>query len=187
MNTIETIFNQHMETVKNTIDSSYLKELRIATDMIKDTLKNGGKVLIAGNGGSAADAQHFSAELIGRFLKEREAFPAIALSTDSSILTCVSNDYSYDVVFSRQISGLAKEGDLFIGFSTSGNSQNIIEAMNQSKKQNVKTIGFLGRDGGKIKALCDIALVVPEQVTARVQEIHLLSYHIICSLLDDEM
>ena len=169
------------------LNSSYIDELDEAAKCLVQALENGNKILIAGNGGSAADAQHFAAELVGRFLKERQGLPAIALTTDTSILTSVGNDYAFSKVFSRQIEALAKEGDIFIGISTSGNSGNIIEAVEQAKKMNVKTIGFLGKDGGKLKDLCDQSLIVPCTTTARVQEAQELTYHIICEIIDEKL
>ena len=145
---------------------------------------NGNKILIAGNGGSAADAQHFAAELVGRFMTERKGLPAMALTTDTSIITSIANDYDYNRIFSRQIEALANEGDIFVGISTSGNSANIIEAVNEAKEKGVKTIGFLGKDGGKLKELCDMVLLVPNNATARVQEAQELSYHLICQVVD---
>jgi len=153
--------------------------------MITSAIKNGNKVLLAGNGGSAADAQHIAAELSGRFVKNRKALPGIALTTDTSALTAIANDYGYEHVFSRQVEALAQPGDLFIGISTSGNSQGILNALEAAKKINCKTLGLSGRDGGKMNGLCDLNIVVPADVTARIQEVHILIGHILCKAVDD--
>ena len=149
-----------------------------------ETLKSGHKILIAGNGGSAADAQHFAAELVGRFETERKGLPAIALTTDTSVLTSVVNDYSANRIFSRQVEALANEGDLFIGISTSGNSENVIEAVKTAKEKNVYCIGWLGKDGGKLKDECDLSLIIPSKTTARVQEMHVMCIHVTCAFVD---
>ena len=150
-----------------------------------NTLKNGNKIFIAGNGGSAADSQHFSAELTGRFKKERVSLPAIALTTDTSALTAIGNDYGYEYVFSRQLEGLGKEGDVFIGISTSGNSKNIIEAIKKAKEKNIKVITLLGKDGGKMKNAGDINIIIPSNNTPRVQEMHIMVLHMICQIIDE--
>ncbi len=150
-------------------------------------LKNGGKIMFCGNGGSAADSQHLAAELTGRFVHDRRPLAAIALSTDSSALTCIGNDYSFDEVFARQVAGLGRAGDLLIGISTSGNSRNVIRAFEEAKKLGIQTIGLLGRDGGLIRSLCDRSIVVPSTVTARIQECHILIGHTICGLIEQEM
>ena len=149
-------------------------------------LKNKQKILIAGNGGSAADAQHFSAELTGRFKKERISLPSIALTTDTSALTAIGNDYGYEYVFSRQLEGLGNDGDIFIGISTSGNSQNIIEAIKKAKEKNVKVITLTGKDGGQMKHLGNINIVIPSYETPRIQEMHIMILHMICALIDQE-
>ena len=152
-----------------------------------DCLKSGGKVMACGNGGSAADAQHFAAELIGRFEREREELAAIALTTDSSILTAVGNDYSYDDIFSKQVRGLGKKGDILLGISTSGNSKNVVKAIEAAKKMGIKIIAFTGNGGGKIATLLDqddIHLCVPSTRTARIQETHLVLLHGLCDGVD---
>ena len=174
-----------IDNLKQLMDEKYLCVLETIVNETIDVLRQDKKILIAGNGGSAADAQHFAAELVGRFETERRGLAAIALTTDSSILTSVSNDYSYLSVFSRQIQAIASEGDLFIGISTSGNSENIIRAMEEAKKRKVHTIGFLGKDGGVLKDLCDFALIAPSNQTARIQEMYELCIHMICSFIDD--
>lgn len=153
--------------------------------MITETVLKGNKLLIAGNGGSAADAQHIAAEFTGRYVKERKALPAIALSTDTSALTAIGNDYGFEHVFSRQLEALAQPGDLFLAISTSGNSENIIKAIESAKKMNCKVLGLSGRDGGKMNAICDLNIVVPSEITARIQEMHMLIGHVFCKAVDD--
>lgn len=149
---------------------------------VAQALKAGKKLVICGNGGSAADAQHIAAEYIGRFKQERVSLPAIALTTDSSILTCIGNDYGYDYVFSRQIEGLGNAGDVFIGITTSGNSTNVLEAFHAAKKKNMFTVLLAGKDGGKAKGLADLEIIVPDQETARIQECHIMALHMMCEL-----
>ena len=152
-----------------------------------DCLRSGGKVMACGNGGSAADAQHFAAELIGRFERERQELAAIALTTDTSILTAVGNDYSYDEIFSKQVRGLGKKGDILIGISTSGNSKNVVKAIEAAKKMGVKIIALTGNGGGKIASLLDaddIHLCAPSTRTARIQETHLVLLHALCDGVD---
>ena len=156
-----------------------------AEDMA-ERLKRGGRILVCGNGGSAADAQHLAAELSGRYLKERRALAGLALTTDTSALTAIGNDYGFDQIFSRQVEALARPGDLLIGISTSGNSPNVIRAVASAKELGVRTLGLLGRDGGKLASLMDDALVVPSPVTARIQEVHQMVYHFWCEALDAE-
>src|ERR1700761_7940607 len=175
----------HQNIIQKVI-SSLTGDIEAACEMIITTLKSGHKVLVAGNGGSAADAQHIAAELSGRFVKERKALPGIALTTDTSAITSIANDYGYQYVFSRQLEALAQPGDLFIGISTSGNSEGILKAFESAKKFNCKTLGFSGRDGGKMNDLCDLNIVVPSDVTARIQEMHILIGHIMCKAVDDE-
>ena len=148
-----------------------------AAERMKSALAAGGKVLVAGNGGSAADAQHFAAELVGRFQRNRAALGCIALTTDTSSLTAFSNVCGFEVVFSRQIEALARPGDVFVGISTSGNSANVIAAVNEARNRGIASIALLGRDGGKLEALADMAVVVPHQVTARIQEAHIFILH----------
>ena len=152
-----------------------------------DCLRSGGKVMACGNGGSAADAQHFAAELIGRFERERQELSAIALTTDTSILTAVGNDYSYDEIFSKQVRGLGKKGDILIGISTSGNSKNVVKAIEAAKKLGIKIIALTGNGGGKITSLLDaddIHLCAPSTRTARIQETHLVLLHALCDGVD---
>ena len=149
-------------------------------------IKAGGKVLLMGNGGSAADSQHIAAEIVGRFKKERKGMPAIALTTDTSILTSVGNDYGYDYIFARQIEALCKPEDLVIGITTSGNSANVVNAMQAAKEIGATTVGLTGGTGGKLTAICDDNLIMPSNVTARVQEAHIFVGHCLCEILESE-
>jgi len=174
----------HQQLIQKVIDT-LTGDIETGCEMICTAIKNGNKVLLAGNGGSAADAQHIAAELSGRFVKERKALPGIALTVDTSALTAIANDYGYEHVFSRQVEALARPGDLFIGISTSGNSQGILNAFEAAKKLSCKTLGLSGRDGGKMNGLCDLNIVVPSNITARIQEMHILIGHILCKAVDD--
>ncbi|MDB5004665.1 MAG: gmhA1 [Mucilaginibacter sp.] len=175
---------EHQNTIQKVIDT-LVPDIEKACEIITATIKSGNKVLIAGNGGSAADAQHIAAELSGRFVKERKALPGIALTVDTSALTAIANDYGYEHVFSRQLEALARPGDLFIGISTSGNSEVVLKAFRSAKEINCKTLGLSGRDGGKMNDLCDLNIVVQGNVTARIQEMHILIGHILCKAVDD--
>jgi D-sedoheptulose 7-phosphate isomerase len=154
-----------------------------AADMA-ERLRRGCRILVCGNGGSAADAQHFAAELTGRYVKERRALAGIALTVDTSALTAIGNDYGFDRVFSRQVEALGRPGDLLVGISTSGNSPNVVHAVAAARELGMRTLGLLGRDGGRLKGLVDDALVVPSEVTARIQEIHMMTYHFWCEAID---
>jgi len=155
-----------------------------AGQLASQTLRQGGKILFCGNGGSAADSQHLAAELTGRFIHDRRPLAAVALSTDTSALTCIGNDYSFDEVFARQVVGLGRSGDLLIGISTSGHSRNVIRAVEEARKLGMQTLGLLGRDGGQLRTLCAHSIVVPSQVTARIQECHILIGHTLCGLIE---
>jgi D-sedoheptulose 7-phosphate isomerase len=156
---------------------------RLAERLI-ETFRIGNKLLIMGNGGSAADAQHFAGEIVSRFRMERPALPAIALSTDTSIITAIGNDYGFERIFSRQVEALAVPGDAVIGISTSGNSPNVQKALEVARQAGCTTIGLLGKDGGSIKPLCDIPLIIPSNDTPRVQEGHITVIHILCDLIE---
>jgi D-sedoheptulose 7-phosphate isomerase len=151
------------------------------------TLQTGGKILFCGNGGSASDSQHLAAELTGRFIKDRKPLGAIALTTDTSALTSIANDYAFEEVFARQVMAIGRSGDLLVGISTSGNSQNIIRAVEEARVIGIRTVGLLGRDGGQLRALCDHAIVVPSDVTARIQEAHILIGHTFCGLIEQHL
>jgi len=185
----QTINNEllsHLETIKKVIEIMS-EDLEDTSRMVVDTLIKGNKILLCGNGGSAADAQHIAAELTGRYKTERRGLPAIAITTDTSALTAIGNDYGYDRVFDRQIESLANEGDLIIGISTSGNSKNVINALKLGHKLECKTLGLSGRDGGAMNEVCDINLVVPSHNTPRIQEMHILFGHTICQIIDNEL
>lgn len=168
-------------------DKALLNQVVNCAETIVETLRNGGKVLIAGNGGSAADAQHIAGEFVSRFHYDRPGLASIALTTDTSILTAIGNDYGYERLFSRQVQALGREGDVFIGISTSGNSANVIEAFKEAQKQNLKTIGFTGSTGGKMADMCDITLRMPSKETPKIQEGHIAIGHIICGLVEAAM
>lgn len=187
MELINNVINEQIKNLEALKNSNYSKKIQEISEILVNCLKNGNKILIAGNGGSASDAQHFAGEIVGRFLLERKGLACVCLNTDTSVITCIANDYSYDDIFARQIEGIAKKGDVFIGISTSGNSKNIINAVEKSKQIGVKTIGFLGKDGGKLKDLVDENLLIPYKSTARVQEHHIMSIHLICELVEKEM
>ena len=162
-------------------------QITMAANLCIDSLTNGGKILIFGNGGSAADAQHIAAELVGRYKTERRGLPAIALTTDSSALTCITNDYSYNYVFERQIEALANKGDVAIGISTGGTSTNVVNALSAANKVGCRTIGFSGRGGGSFNNICDINLIVPGEDTPRIQEMHIFIGHTLCHLIDQRI
>ena len=183
-NQIKKTITESSNLILNSISLSGKIEESI-NEIIK-CFKRGNKVIIFGNGGSAADAQHIVAEFIGRFQKERKSLPAISLTTDSSIITSLANDYSYDIVFSRQCESLVSKGDIVIGISTSGKSKNVEEGIKTAKKKGAITIGLLGGDGGTIKNMVDISIIVPSTNTARIQEVHRVIYHIICDVVESE-
>lgn len=185
--------------IKNQIQASIdTKEKILKDERLMETIaqvgrecvelyRNGKKTLLAGNGGSAADAQHIAAELVGRYGFDRPSIPSIALTTDTSNLTAIGNDYGYDQVFSRQMEGMGSEGDLFIGISTSGNSVNIVKAINAAKAKGVKTVALVGRDGGEMARISDYAIIVPSNETPRIQESHILIGHMICDIIEKEL
>ena len=184
-NQITQIFEQSVDSLNNSI--SLKPDINGAINLIIDCIKNGNKLIIFGNGGSAADAQHIAAELIGRFKLERKSLPAIALTTDSSILTSLGNDYSYDVIFSRQCESLVLKNDVVMGISTSGNSKNVELGMITAQKIGAKTIGLLGNNGGTIKSVSNIPILVNSKDTANIQESHRVIYHIICNLVESQL
>ena len=177
-------FTDHLDVFGKTMEQ--MDVIQLMAERCKEALKSGNKVLFCGNGGSAADAQHLAAELIGRFQKERRSLASVALTTDTSILTAVANDYGYDEVFARQVEGLGRSGDVLIGISTSGNSANVVKAALKARDTGMHTIAFTGEGGGKLKDICDITFAVPSKVTARIQEMHIMVGHIICELVEDE-
>ena len=184
---INNVIDEKIENLKALKEGDYSEKVIKLTEIIVKSMKKGGKLLVCGNGGSAADSQHIAAEIIGRFLKERKAFPAIALTTDTSILTSMGNDYGFDEIFARQVEGLGKKGDVLIGISTSGNSKNVIRAVEKAKELGVITVGLLGRDGGKLKEMCDYDITFPYKETGRIQEHHLLTYHLLSEFIEEKM
>ena len=181
---IQQELQSHQTTINKTIETM-MPSIHEACNLLIETLKSNNKILLIGNGGSAADAQHIAAELTGRYKSERKGLPAIALTTDTSALTAISNDYGYNHVFDRQIEALANAGDLLIGISTSGNSENIISAFEKAKKIGCNTLGMSGKSGGAMNNLCDLNLVIPSDDTPRIQEMHILIGHILCQAVDD--
>ncbi len=155
-----------------------------AGELIAKAFASGNKLMLCGNGGSAADSQHIAAEMTGRFIKDRKPLPAIALTTDTSALTCIANDYSFEDVFARQVGAIGRSGDVLIAISTSGNSGNVIKAMHVAKELGIKVIALSGRDGGQMKSLADLSIIIPSQETARIQEAHIFIGHMICGLVE---
>ncbi len=168
-------------------NENLLTTIGSVTDLITQTFRNGNKVLFCGNGGSAADAQHLAAEFSGRFYSDRDPLPSEALHCNTSFLTAVANDYSYDVVYSRMLKGIGKAGDVIVGLSTSGNSKNIVAAFEQAKLMNITTVGFTGEGGGKMKTLSDYIINVPSNDTPRIQESHITVGHIICQMVEENL
>lgn len=168
-------------------DETYYDRMNKTVDYIVNSIVKGGKLLVCGNGGSAADAQHIAAEFVGRYVLERPGYPAIALTTDTSNLTAIGNDYSYDDVFSRQVEALGNKGDVLIAISTSGNSKNVVNAVNMAHKRGMIVIGLTGKDGGIMKDLCDVNYIFSYKDTARVQEQHMMTYHMICEFSEQKL
>ena len=184
-NIIKNEFDEHIKAANSL--HSLTDAVATSAQLCISCLKNDGKILIFGNGGSAADAQHFAAELTGRYKADRKGLAAIALTTDTSALTSIANDFGYDYVFNRQVEALANNGDVVIGISTSGRSENVINALKLASKLKCTTIGFSGQDGGAMNKICDINLVAPSKDTPRVQEMHIIICHTICHLIDQEL
>ncbi len=190
---IENRINQHFQdsvATKQRVAAALAPQIAAASHAMVACLKKGGKILSCGNGGSAGDSQHFAAELVGRFEREREELAAIALTTDSSILTAVANDYSFDEIFSKQVRALGKPGDILFGISTSGNSKNVVAAIDAAHAKGMHIVGMTGRNGGKIAGqmvVGDVLLNVDSQITARIQEVHLLTLHCLCDAIDNLM
>ncbi|MDC1418070.1 D-sedoheptulose 7-phosphate isomerase [Candidatus Thioglobus sp.] len=176
--------NEHIK-VSNLLHKK-TEEIINISQLCINSIQNDGKILLFGNGGSAADAQHIAAELVGRYKIERRGIPAIALTTDTSILTAIGNDYGYSHIFDRQVEALADSSDVVIGISTSGSSINVINGLKVASKLGCKTIGFSGQDGGEMKQICDINIAIPSLDTPRIQEMHILIGHIICNLIEIE-
>jgi D-sedoheptulose 7-phosphate isomerase len=182
--TIQNEFNEHIKT--SNLLHNLTEQVATAAQVCINCLKNGGKILIFGNGGSASDAQHIAAELVGRYKTNRKGLSAIALSTDTSILTSIGNDFGYKHIFTRQVEALANKRDVAIGISTSGKSENVINALKRASELKCHTIGLSGQDGGEMNKICDINLVVSSEDTPRIQEMHIVIGHTICHLIDQE-
>ncbi len=183
-NKIKTILEESIG-VKQQVAASCVDDIRKSAESIISSLKKGGKLILCGNGGSAADAQHIAAEFVGRFKKERKALPAIALTTNTSVLTAIANDYGYNQVFKRQVEAIAAKNDVLMGISTSGNAVNVIEAVELANKIGLKTIALTGAGGGKLAKIATFSIKVPSFNTPRIQESHIVIGHIICELVED--
>ena len=183
---INHVFGEHIKAIEETHEIAF-QNIKEAADLIAKSLKSGGTIFWCGNGGSAADSQHIAAEFVGRFKKNRKPLRSIALTTDSSVLTCVSNDYSFEEIFSRQINALGRKGDVLVAISTSGNSRNVKRALIQAHKMGLKTIGLLGKNGGSCKNYVDVPMIIPSNNTARIQEIHILIEHLLCEIIEHKL
>ena len=181
---IASVFHATARNLELIAGYSYIADVDRAIEVLSSCFAAGGKLLVFGNGGSSADAQHICAELVGRFMRERKALPAIALSANQAILTSWSNDYSFDTVFSRQIEALGHTGDVAWGISTSGNSPNVVIALKTARDRGLSTIGLTGKDGGQMARWCDVLMAVPLTETPRIQEVHLVTYHAICGAVE---
>ena len=186
MSEIKTMLMESANLSKN-LAERYSNKIEECIDLILNCLKNKNKILLIGNGGSAEMSAHIAAEFTGRYKIERKALPAIAMTTDLSAITAIANDYGFDAVFERQLEALGNENDVLIALSTSGNSQNIINAVKMAKKMNIKAIGLLGKDGGKLKNVSDIEIIIPSENTPRIQEAHLAILHIICEIVENKL
>ena len=182
---IRKLMQESMETKNHFLTEYNLKAVSGISDLMIDSLQKGGKILSCGNGGSASDSLHFTAELLGRFQTDRPSIAAICLNADISTMTAISNDMGFDRIFSRQVDALGKEGDVLFVLSTSGNSANLREAVKSAKKKDVCSIGLLGRDGGELKNLLDASVIVDSQKSARIQEVHITLIHILCEIIED--
>lgn len=182
---VRATLEEHMQVVAKM--AALESDIASAGELCANALKQGRRIYLCGNGGSAADAQHIAAELIGRFVNDRRSLPAIALTTDTSALTAIGNDYGYGEVFSRQVEGLCQQGDVLIAISTSGNSNNVLKAVDAAHIAGSYVIGLSGRSGGTLDKKCDVSLVVPSDVTARIQEMHIVIGHLICALVEERL
>jgi D-sedoheptulose 7-phosphate isomerase len=181
------LIQQHLDEhrfVLDQLDQSFKEKIKRIADLMVNALSNNKFIFWCGNGGSASDAQHLAAELMGRYKNNRRPLKSIALNADTSVITCISNDYSYDEIFKRQIDSLGTAGDIFVGITTSGQSQNVLSAMQEAKKKSLIVIGLLGKGGGDAKAIADYSLVVPSDITARIQEMHIMIGHMLCDLIE---
>ena len=182
---VREIFQESISVKEKTLEEN-LDKIQQVVKMLIAAFDDGKKILIFGNGGSAADSQHIAAEFIGRFRKERQSLPTIALSTDTSILTALANDYDFEIIFSRQIEGLGQRGDVALGISTSGNSKNVVKGIQAAKAKGMKTISLTGQGGGRLAEISDVCIAVPSKVTARIQESHMTIAHVICELVEEK-
>ena len=175
---------EHAETIA-AMQTECMDDISRFAEACRSAIASGRTIYLMGNGGSACDCQHFAAELVGRFQKERQAMAAVAMTTDTSILTALGNDYGFETIFSRQVEALVRPGDLVVGISTSGNSANIVKALEKANERGAVTVGLTGRSGGKMRGLCDICICIPSDVTARIQEAHLLVEHLVCQRIEE--
>jgi D-sedoheptulose 7-phosphate isomerase len=182
-NIIRSNIAKHIQTIE-LVQGTLTESIAQVSEVLVQSLAQGGTIFWCGNGGSAADSQHLAAELVGRFKKNRRALRSIALSTDTSVMTCVANDYSYEDIFSRQVEALGRPSDVLIGISTSGSSENVLSAFKTGKSMGLTTVALLGKDGGAARVMVDHALVIPSETTARIQEAHILIGHILCELIE---
>ncbi|MDP9174012.1 MAG: D-sedoheptulose 7-phosphate isomerase [Planctomycetota bacterium] len=180
---IQAYFQEH-EAVARRVSVELSPKIQQVGQLLRDAFSSGHKMLTFGNGGSAADAQHFAEEMIGRFLRTRRPLPAIALTTDGTAMTCISNDFGYEEVFSRQVEALAAPGDVVVGFSTSGNSPNVLKALRYAKQKSAITVALLGNTGGKIAPEVDHPIIVPAKITSHIQEMHIIIVHLLCEMVD---
>ncbi len=185
---IETILQESMDVKRKLMaDECLVQNIQHMVEDIANCLKTGGKLVLCGNGGSASDALHFAGEIVGRFMLERNPWPAVVLNSDVATMTSIANDYGYDEVFARQADAMLQDKDIFIGISTSGNSENVLRAVNVTKSKGIKTMALLGKDGGRIAGVADCSVIVPSDVTARIQECHITIIHIICELVEKRL
>ena len=178
------LIEEHIRTIEM-MRTECMEDISRVAEACRTAIASGHTIYLMGNGGSACDCQHFAAELVGRFQKERQAMAAVAMTTDTSILTALGNDYGFETIFSRQVEALVRPGDLVVGISTSGNSPNIMKALEKANERGAVTVGLTGRSGGKMKAVCDICICIPSDVTARIQEAHLLVEHLVCQRIEE--
>jgi D-sedoheptulose 7-phosphate isomerase len=183
---LEKEIKNHIELVRNVFSYSFFENLIKISEIIVECIKNGNKILLCGNGGSAADCQHFAGEMINRFKRERRPLPFISLTTDTSILTSIGNDYSFEEIFSKQVKAIGNERDILVCFSTSGESKNIIKAADIAKKKKMKVISFTGKTPNTLEKISDFVISVPSKETEKVQQIHLIIYHLLCYLIEEE-
>jgi D-sedoheptulose 7-phosphate isomerase len=183
---ISSHFEEHINLAQ-LVSTMHATNLENSANKISESLAIGGTLFFCGNGGSAADSQHLAAEFVGRFKNDRPALRSIALTTDTSVISCVANDYDYDLIFARQLEALGRDGDVLVAISTSGNSQNVLKILRTAREQNIYSIALLGHDGGKAKEISDLPIIVPCNITARIQEMHCLIGHILCDLVERQL